>query len=149
VRTFKDETRKMVLDGIKRIAENEGRAFDLPEDKLPVVTVSDEFAPSTFNDPALVTKLMPALKAGLGDALVPGRAIMASEDFSEYERVEPKIPSAMFDIGAIDPKVWAATADHNTLPGPHSPFWAPVAEPTIKAGVLTLVSSAQALMPAK
>lgn len=146
VRTYKDETRKLILDGIKRIAENEGRAFDLPEDKLPVVTVSDDFAPSLYNDPALVQKLMPALKTALGDGLVPGRPIMASEDFSEYERIEPKIPTVMFDVGAVDPKVWANTADHNTLPGPHSPFWAPVAEPTIKAGVLTLVSSAQALM---
>lgn len=147
VRTYKDETRKLILDGIKRIAENEGRAFDLPEDKLPVVTVSDDFAPSLYDDPALVQKLLPALKAELGDGLVQGRPIMASEDFSEYERIEPKIPTVMFDVGAVDPKIWANTADHNTLPGPHSPFWAPVAEPAIKAGVLTLVSSAQALMP--
>ncbi|HMA50246.1 MAG TPA: amidohydrolase [Magnetospirillaceae bacterium] len=149
VRTYKDETRKMVLEGIKRIAENEGRAFDLPEDKLPVVTVSDDFAPSLYDDPALVQKLLPALRAELGDGLVQGRPIMASEDFSEYERVEPKIPTVMFDVGAVDPKVWASTADHNTLPGPHSPFWAPDAEPTIKAGVETMVTSAQTLMPVK
>lgn len=149
VRTYKDETRKLILEGIKRIAENEGRAFDLPEDKLPIVSVSDDFAPSLYDDPALVQKLLPALKAELGDGLVQGRPIMASEDFSEYERVEPKIPTVMFDVGAVDPKVWAATADHNTLPGPHSPFWAPDAEPTIKAGVLTMVASAQELMAKK
>lgn len=147
VRTYKDETRKMILDGIKRIAENEGRAFDLPEDKLPTVTVSDDFAPSLYDDPELVQKLLPALKAELGAGLVQGRPIMASEDFSEYERVEPKIPTVMFDLGAVDPKVWASTADHNTLPGPHSPFWAPDAEPAIKTGVLTMVTSAQTLMP--
>jgi hippurate hydrolase len=149
VRTYKDDTRKLVLDGIKRIAENEGRAFDLPEDKLPMVTVSDDFAPSLYDDPALVQKLLPALHAELGDGLVQGRPIMASEDFSEYERVEPKIPTVMFDVGAVDPKIWADTANHNTLPGPHSPFWAPDAEPTIKAGVETMVTSAQTLMPKK
>jgi hippurate hydrolase len=150
VRTYKDETRKLILDGIKRIAENEARAFDLPEDKLPVVTVSDDYAPSTYNDPALVDRLVPALQQGLGaEAVVPGKAIMASEDFSEYARVDPKIPSVMFDVGAVDPKIFASTADRNTLPGPHSPFWAPVPEPTIKTGILTLVSAAQSLMPKK
>jgi hippurate hydrolase len=147
VRSYKDDTRKMLLDGIKRIAENEGRAFDLPEDKLPVVTVSDEFAPATYNTPSLVERLVPVLQGALGDGNVePTQPIMASEDFSEFGRVEPKIPSAMFEIGAVDPKIFATTADRNTLPGPHSPFWAPVAEPTIKAGVVTLVSAAQDLM---
>ena len=147
VRTYKDDTRKMLLDGIKRIAENEGRAFDLPEDKLPVVTVSDQFAPSTYNDPALTARLLPALRQNLGtDAVVQGHPIMASEDFSEYGRVEPRIPSVMFDIGAVDPKIFAATADKTTLPGPHSPFWAPDAEPTIKTGIMTMVSAAQDLM---
>ena len=150
VRTYKDETRKMMLDGIKRIAENEARAFGMPEDKLPTVTVSDDFAPSTYNDPALVARLVPVLQGSLGQGnLEQTHPIMASEDFSEFARAEPKIPSAMFEIGAVDPKIFAATADRNTLPGPHSPFWAPVAEPTIKAGVITLVSAAQDLMPRK
>jgi len=149
VRSFKDETRKMLLDGIKRIAVNEGRAFGLPEDKLPVVTVSDETTPSIYNDPALVARLVPVFQAALGPENVEqAPPIMASDDFAEYGRVEPKIPSAMVEIGAVDPKIFA-TADHNTLPGPHSPFWAPDAEPTIKTGVLTVVGAAQALMAKK
>lgn len=147
VRSYKDETRKMLLDGIQRIAVNEGRAFGLPEDKLPVVTVSDDTAPSTYNDPALVARLVPVLQASLGqDNVELGHPNMASEDFSEYGRVDPKIPSVMVTIGATDPKIFAETADKNTLPGPHSPFFAPVPEPTIKTGVLTLVSAAQSLM---
>ena len=149
VRTFSDENRKLMLDGIKRIAENEGRAFGLPEDKLPEVTVSDEFAPSLYNDAALVERLVPVLKKTLGaDNVVLAKPMMPSEDFSEYERVEPKIPTVMFDVGAVDPKIFA-TQDHSTLPGPHSPFWAPVAEPTIKTGAITVVTAAQALMPKK
>ena len=146
VRTFSDETRKLMLDGIKRIAENEGRAFGLPEDKLPEVTVSDEFAPSLYNDPGLVERLVPVLKTALGpDALQITKPMMPSEDFSEYERVEPKIPTVMFDLGAVDPKIFA-THDVSTLPGPHSPLWAPVPEPTIKTGAITLVTAAQSLM---
>lgn len=149
VRTFKDETRKMILDGIKRISENEGRAFGMPEDKLPVVTVSEDFAPSLYNDPEVTERLVPVLQKALGpDNVKLAKPMMPSEDFSEFERTPEKIPTVMFDVGAADPKAFA-TQDHTTLPGPHSPFWAPVAEPTIKAGAITMVAAAQSLMPRK
>ena len=47
VRNTTPETRKILLDGIKRIAENMGRVAGLPEDKLPEVIVSNESVPPT------------------------------------------------------------------------------------------------------
>src|SRR5262249_47203415 len=113
------------------------------DDKLPIVTVADDAAPATYNDPALVERLLPALATALGKQnLVKAARIMASEDFSEYGRVEPRIPSVMFWVGGVEPGKYAATADKSTLPSLHSPLWAPDAEPTIKTGIVTLVTAA-------
>lgn len=147
VRSYTDENRRILLDGIRRIALNEARAFGLPEDKLPLVTSGDEPSPATWNDPALVERLVPVLARAVGrDHVVKTPAIMASEDFSEYGRVEPRIPSAMFWIGAVPTATFAATADKSTLPSLHSALWAPDAEPTIKTGILALVSATLDLM---
>jgi hippurate hydrolase len=147
VRSYKEETRKMLLDGIKRIAVNEGRAFGLPEDKLPEVTYSDENTPATYNDPALVGRLVAPLEAALGkDNVIKTDPIMASEDFSRYGLVDPKIPSAILWVGGVEAKKWAATADKNTIPSLHSAHWAPDPEPTIKTGIVTLVTAAQDLL---
>jgi hippurate hydrolase len=147
VRSYKEETRKMLLDGIKRIAVNEGRAFGLPDDKLPEVTYSDENTPATYNDPALVDRLVAPLEAALGkDNVIKTDPIMASEDFSRYGLVDPKIPSAILWVGGVEAKKWAATADKNTIPSLHSAYWAPDPEPTIKTGIVTLVTAAQELL---
>jgi hippurate hydrolase len=147
VRSYQEKTRRMLLDGIKRIAVNEGRAFGLPDDKLPEVTVSDESTPATYNDPDLVARLVPALQAALGkDNVIKTAPIMASEDFSRYGLTDPKIPSAILWVGGVDAKKWDATPDKNTLPSLHSALWAPDPEPTIKTGIVTMVSAAQDLL---
>jgi hippurate hydrolase len=71
---------------------------------------------------------------------------MTSEDFSEYGRVEPKIPSAQLWLGGVNAQLFAATADKSKLYGTHSPQWAPDAEPTIKTGIETLTKATLTLM---
>lgn len=147
VRSMDEQTRTTLLDGIKRIAENEARAFGVPEDKLPLVTVF-ESTPLTYNNPGLIARLVPAWESAMGkDRVLAGAPLMSSEDFSEYGRVEPKIPSAQIWLGGVNAQIWAATPDKTKLPGTHSPQWAPDAEPTIKTGIETLVAAARALMP--
>ncbi len=41
VRSYTPEVRKLLLDGIKRIARGEAIAAGMPEDKMPVVTVRE------------------------------------------------------------------------------------------------------------
>ncbi len=147
VRSMDEQTRAMLLDGIKRIAENEARAFGVPEDKLPVVKVV-ESVPVTYNNPDLIAHLVPAWEGAMGkDRVLQGSPLMSSEDFSEYGRVEPKIPSAQIWLGAVNRQTWDATPDRTKLPGTHSPQWAPDAEPTIKTGIETLVTATRSLLP--
>ncbi|MBU0869307.1 MAG: amidohydrolase, partial [Alphaproteobacteria bacterium] len=51
IRSYSDETRARLIDGIKRISRGEAIAAGVPDDRMPVVTVKDEFTPSTYNPP--------------------------------------------------------------------------------------------------
>ncbi len=149
VRSYTDEVRKTLLDGIKRIAENLGRAAGLPEDKLPEVIVSeDDRTPSTYNDPALSDRVTKAMRAaGVAGIIREMPPVMGGEDFSEYGRTEEKIPGFIFWIGAVNPEEYATTvAAGGSFPSLHSPFFAPDPEPTIKTGVRAMTIAALELL---
>jgi hippurate hydrolase len=146
VRSVNEAQRKRLLEGIQRIAINEARAYGMPEDKMPIVKIV-ESTKVTYNSPELVERLRLMLTAAMGSEVVrEGEPLMTSEDFSEYGWVEPRIPSVQIWLGAVDPDTYAKTADKSTLPGTHSPKWAPDAEPTIKTGIMTLTLAALNLM---
>lgn len=144
VRSYTDEVRNQLLEGIKRIAVAEGRVFGLPEDLLPTVKIKDEATPSVYNNPEFTSRMVKVFERVLGkDKVKDTPPVMGGEDFARYGRVEPKIPSLLFKLGAMDSGVLAkAKANGKRLPSLHSPFFAPVAEPTIKTGVLIMTSAA-------
>ncbi len=145
VRSYTDEVRKTLLDGIKRIAVNQGRAAGLPEDLLPEVSVKeDEYTPATYNDPALADRVVDAMRAaGVATVIRETPPVMGGEDFSHYGRTEDNIPSFIFWIGAVNPEEYAATvAAGGSFPSLHSPFFAPDPEPTIKTGVRAMTVAA-------
>ncbi len=148
VRSYSDEVRQKTLDAIKRIARGQGIAAGLPENLLPEVKEYEEYTPALYNDPALSARLTAVLKSWLGETnLVPKTPSMGGEDFSEYGRVEPRIPICMFNVGGVDPDVLAQSQrSGKPLPTLHSPFWAPLPEPTIKTGVITLTACVLDLM---
>jgi amidohydrolase len=59
-----------------------------------------ETAPATYNDPALVARSLPAMRAVLGDDLVAAEPVMVGEDFSFYQQ---KIPGFYFFLGVANP----------------------------------------------
>jgi hippurate hydrolase len=144
VRSYTDESRKLLLDGIRRIAENQARAAGMPEDRLPEVKELDGATPALYNDPELTTRLVAAMERSLGaERVVQVDPVMGGEDFSFYGRVEPKIPIALFWLGAVDPaKVSAAEESGVALPSLHSSQFAPLPEPTIRTGVDAMTAAA-------
>jgi hypothetical protein len=73
---------------------------------------------------------------------------MGSEDFSRLPRAG--VPSLMMRIGATDPAtVEKAEQTGATLPSLHSPFFAPVREPALKAAITAEVLALRELMPAR
>ncbi len=148
VRSYTDDVRENLLSGIKRIVKAQAISAGLPEDLHPVVEIEDQYTPSTFNDPELAARISTMLKAQFGDDMVLEiDPVMGGEDFSQYGRVEPIIPSLIFWLGAVDPaKFEAAKAGGPPLPSLHSPFFAPVKEPTLKAGVEAMTAAALELL---
>lgn len=151
VRSYTDEVRAKLLSGIERIAHGQAASAGLPEDLWPVVEVGDPYTPSTYNDPGLSERIATILRERLGpDNVILADPVMGGEDFSQYGRVEPKIPSLIFWLGAVDPdRVDAARNGGEPLPSLHSPFFAPLPEPTLKTGVEAMTSAALELFGEK
>lgn len=149
VRSYSDEVRATLIDGIRRIAENQGRVAGLPEDKLPEVTVKDdESIPSTYNDPALAERIATMFaETGVSSNIVEAPPVMGGEDFSLFARTEDQIPSLIFWVGAVDPEKYQESLETGeSLPSLHSPFFAPLPEPTIKTGVRAMTMAALELL---
>jgi hippurate hydrolase len=148
VRNTNEETRKVLLEGIERIAVNVGRAAGLPEDKLPEVIVSNEFVPPTVNDVQLARRLKIAWEEALGaDALYeePPQG-MGAEDFPFFT-VDPNITSVYWGIGGTP----QADLDAEEAGGPmvashHSPLFKISPEPSVRAGVESTVVALLELM---
>ena len=149
VRSYSDKVRNNLLTGIERISHNIARANGLPEDLLPIVTIPrDEYTPSLFNTPELADRIVGVIEkkdASLGIHEV--EPVMAGEDFARYGRTEDKIPTLLLWLGGVSPSSYEASVRGElTLPSLHSPFFAPLPEPTLKAGVNTMVVSALELL---
>ena len=149
VRTYKSEVRDKVLAAIERIAKGCAVAAGLPNDKMPEVKVErDGFTPSTYNNPELAKRATAAIKAAIGAGNVVDKPpTMGGEDFSEYSLPDHSIPAFMFNVGAVDPaKAAEAKKTGATLPSLHSSKFLPVAEPTIRTGMVAMTSAALDLM---
>ena len=148
VRNTSEETRKILLDGIVRIAENMGRVAGLPEDKLPEVIISNESVPPVINDAALARRLKGAWIDALGeDAVVdiPTKG-MGAEDFPFFTQ-DPEISSVYWAIGGTPREDFVREAEGGEpVPSHHSPLFKISPEPSVKAGVESTVVALQTLM---
>jgi len=149
VRSFSPETRTRILDAITRIARGEAIAAGMPEDRMPVIAIQDQYTPATFNSEPLTSDIMATFRERFGAERV--RAVppsMAGEDFSQYRLADPEhVQSLLFWVGAIRQDQWdAAKGDTTKLPGLHSPFWAPDAEKTISTGIEAMTTAALHLL---
>jgi amidohydrolase len=149
IRTYKEEVRQHILAAIKRIAAGTAEAAGVPADHAPIVRVNEtEFAPATYNDPALAERLTGTFNATLGAQNVVRMApIMGSEDFGRFALEGHQIPAVIFWVGAVDPvKVAASKQTGVPLPSLHSALFAPVPEPTIRTAVKAMTAAVLELM---
>ncbi len=149
VRNTSPETRKLLLDGIKRIAENMGRVAGLPEDKLPEVIISNESVPPTINNRGLTLRLKAAWNGELGgDRVVfnPTKG-MGAEDFPFFT-TDPAITSVYWQVGGTAQADFDRQAEGGEpVPSHHSPLFKILPEPSVTAGVESTVVALMELMP--
>ena len=141
VRSYSDDVRKTLLDGIVRIAKGQAETFGAPE---PDIRIDSDYTPSTYNDPELSARVGAAIGTAIGAEnvkLLP--AVMGGEDFSQYGRTDADIPGIIFWLGAVEPEKYEkAKSASLPLPSLHSPFFAPDAKKTIETGVTAMTAAA-------
>jgi hippurate hydrolase len=144
VRSYKPEVRQHLLDGIARIVKGEAIAAGMPEDRMPVVTVKDEFTPSTFNTEKQTLRLASLFTDRFGKfRVVSVPPTMGGEDFSRYWLADKSIESTIFWVGGVPQKQFdAAKGDLTKLPSIHSPFWVPEADAVIATAAEALTAAA-------
>ena len=137
VRSYSDETRAFLLRRIEEISQGVARTAGMPADRLPRMTIKNEYTPAVYNSPELVSQLVPLLQASLGeDAVIENSPVMGGEDFSRYGRTDEKVPGSLFWLGTVSESDYRAAAEGEiSLPSLHSAKFAPDAEPAIATGV--------------
>lgn len=144
VRSFDEHVRTKVLASIERIVKAEAAASGAPRE--PEI-VFDERFPLTVNEPAATERTAAALRAALGDDRVidPG-VVSGSEDVGILASAAG-VPLVYWFLGGADPSLFgdalATGRMPDDIPSNHSPYFAPLIDPTLEAGVVALVAAAR------
>lgn len=139
-----EEARARVLEKVERVVRAEAQASGAEEE--PVIAI-DHSLPPTINDVHATARLTLAFDSAFGDGTVvdPGM-FTGSEDVSWFAR-EAGVPLVFWFWGGVDPAVYARAQAEGTIdrdiPTNHSPFFAPVLQPTLRNGVRTLTVAAR------
>lgn len=143
IRTYDDEVRSTVLAAIERIVKGECLTAGSPQE--PVFEYYDQF-PLTDNDAGTTDHVTAALHEHFGaDAVQTATRQTASEDFSRIPDAFG-VPYTYWLLGGADPATYQAAVKSGTvardIPANHSPFFAPVMDPTLSVGVQAHVVAA-------
>ena len=129
IRSYSPAVRAKLLDGVRRVALASAAMAGAPAPEVQLISGGA----AVVNSEALVAKTEAVLKDAFGDANAQRVSpITASEDFSAY--VGQGVPSMFFFTGVYDPKMVEEASREGGKPIAfnHSPFYAPVPEPSIK-----------------
>ena len=142
IRSYSPAVREKILAGVRRIANASAAMADAPApdvDLIPGGVAID-------NNDALVTRTEGVLKKAFGDANVSRMpAMTASEDFSQF--VNQGVSGMFFFTGVYDPKVLAeAEKGGKPIAFNHSPYYAPVPEPSIKTAAQAMTLAVMNVM---
>ena len=144
IRTFDEAVRAKVLASIERIARAEAAASRAP--KEPEFEYEGRF-PLTVNDPVATERTAAALRSALGaDHVIDPGVASASEDVGAFATAAGA-PLVYWFIGGSDPALFGDALVTgrmpDEIPSNHSPYYAPLIEPTLEVGVTALVAGAR------
>ncbi len=146
LRTYSSAVRDAIIADVRRTAEGLARAYGIPADRMPTVTLG-ESTPATINDSALAERLRMSASTALGkERVLEAHPVMGSEDVGLFS-LDGKIPSVMYWLGAADPA--KLEQSHETgvpLPSLHSALFAPVYAEAIPTGVTAMTAMALDLL---
>jgi hippurate hydrolase len=144
-RSYTEAVRTRVLDAVRRIIKAEALASGA--EREPEITMLPG-SPVLHNEPAATARAMAAFHDWFGTERVldPG-AITGSEDFGIFGDTIG-VPYCYWIFGGVEPATYLAAVEADRvaqdIPSNHSPFFAPVIEPTVSTGVSALTVAALA-----
>lgn len=120
--SMRDDLHARVKRTAEKIAESAGARAE--------VFISERHAyPVTYNDPALMRKMLPSLQDEFGEGVIEAQPILGAEDFSFFQR---EVPGLYLFVGVRPPDVPA-----EGFPANHSPKF-DMDEASLAVGVRTL-----------
>jgi hippurate hydrolase len=142
IRTYSEQTRKTMLDAVRRIVVAECQASACPRE--PEFELFDRF-PLTDNDTAITARLAAAFAKKFGERAGTLPQQTASEDFSDIPRALGT-PYSYWGIGGVDPTKYQRAVEAGRVAQDiavnHSPNFVPVVQPTLDTGTQAMVVAA-------
>ena len=132
IRSLDKNVRNRMHDGIRRAAKASALLAGAPEPEVKIIPGVD----SVVNDAAIVNRTEALFKAAFDPAKIKRMPpATPTDDFAEF--VSAGVPSMFFFIGVLEPKDVEASRQPGGKPLPinHSPYFAPVPEPSLKTGI--------------
>ncbi|MGB0582556.1 MAG: M20 metallopeptidase family protein, partial [Limisphaerales bacterium] len=99
VRSYTDEVRKQLLEGIRQITTDICKTMRCP--KEPTIVVEKDYVPAAYNHPKLTAAAVDVFRDLVGESMVfEMEPTMGAEDFSHYARTL-KVPGLQYRVGTI------------------------------------------------
>ncbi|MCX4792207.1 amidohydrolase [Streptomyces sp. NBC_01221] len=145
IRTYTPQVRATVLGAVQRIVRGEATAAGAQQD--PEISTMHTF-PLMVNDEDACARTLAAIGDVIGhDRLTDRGASSGSEDVGVFG-TSANVPVCYWLLGGIDPDTYrraeAAGTRNRDIPQNHSPYFAPVMQPTLTNGVAVLTAAALA-----
>lgn len=140
IRFFTDDIYRQIISALKRISDNLAYSAGLKEDRLPQITVGEEYTPPVTNDQELVSKAITSMRSILGkESVIKVDPSTVAEDFGKYGLTPERVKIALFWLGGVDPKVYNDSKGQDTfLPALHSNNFYPDFGPAYITGVTAM-----------
>lgn len=140
MRSYTPDVRALLNEGTQRTAKAVAEMAKAPAPTIAYMGGTGAMVNDPHMAEAAAAILKPVFGKGAAFSPVDAAPISGSEDFSEFP--EAGVPSLFFWIGGYDPAVLEQLkAKGEPVPTNHSPFFAPVPEPTVRNAVTAIVLS--------
>jgi len=151
LRAYDDKVMEHLVSSIRRICAGTAQAFGVPEDRMPVVTVTPESSAVTINDSPLTRRLSGVFTEWFGaDRAKAVPPVTGAEDFTYFGRTLDRVPICIWWVGGMAPEKFTESKRTGVpVPSNHSPLFAPVPEPTLKAAVTSMTAAVLELLEKK
>ncbi|PDT46614.1 peptidase M20 [Sinorhizobium fredii] len=140
MRSTTPETRKLLLEAMRRVADTTAQSAKAPEPELLRIGGG---AVAGTNSSRLIGDIKPVLDGAFEDIVYVPAAVQPTLGVETYpEFIESGVPSIFYWVGGNSPEqIEKAKQENKPVPSNHSPFFAPAPEVSIKTGAKVLAVS--------